>query len=70
MTTKTILIHNTETNEVLEREMNEAELAAFNAQKQAAELEQAEREAKATTRASALAKLAEIGLTADEIASL
>ena len=70
MTIKTILIHNTETGEVIEREMNAAELAAFDAQKQAAELEQAEAEAKATSRASALAKLAALGLSADEIAAL
>jgi hypothetical protein len=70
MTNKIILIHNVETGEVLEREMNAKELATFEAQKQAAETEQAEREAKATARASALAKLAELGLSADEIAAL
>ena len=70
MTNKTILIHNVETNEVVEREMNAEELALFDAQKEAAEIEQAEREAKATARASALSKLAALGLSADEIASL
>lgn len=70
MTTKTILIHNTETGEVIEREMNAAELAVFDAQKEAAETEQAEREAKATTRALAMAKLSALGLSADEIAAL
>lgn len=43
------------------------EAKAFQAQ---ADIERAEAEEKATARASALAKLAALGLTADEIAAL
>jgi DNA-binding NarL/FixJ family response regulator len=55
-------------------ELTGAELTAFKAQraKDLAEAKaiQDQNEAKATARASALAKLASLGLTADEIASL
>ena len=46
--------------EIAQREVMQAELAA----------ELAEAEAKATARESALAKLAALGLTADEVAAL
>jgi hypothetical protein len=46
--------------ELLQRETDAAQYAVI----------QADREAMATARASALAKLAELGLTADEIAAL
>lgn len=55
-------------------ELTGADLTAFEQQRtkdQAeAEARQAELDAKVTARASALAKLAALGLTADEIASL
>jgi hypothetical protein len=70
MTKPMIRIHNITTNEVIDREMNEAEYANYLAQAEAIATETAEAEAKATARTSALAKLAELGLTADEIASL
>jgi hypothetical protein len=53
-------VRNLTTEEIEKREIDQAE---FNAQVQAAE-------AKATARASALAKLAELGLTQEEIAAL
>ena len=65
-----IRIHNVETNEIINREMTADELADFNAKKELDEQKQAEREAKVAAKASALAKLAALGLTADEIASL
>lgn len=58
------------TGEVTERELTSDEVkdnAQFGAEYEAM---LAEREAKAAARASALAKLADLGLTAEEIAAL
>jgi DNA-binding NarL/FixJ family response regulator len=70
MTKPMIKIHNVETDEIVEREMNAEEydqhLQIIKDQK----TKEAEAEARATARASALAKLAALGLSADEIASL
>jgi DNA-binding NarL/FixJ family response regulator len=63
-------IHNSETDEVIDREMNAEEFALYTARNKEIEAQQAEVEAKATARASALAKLAALGLSADEIAAL
>lgn len=58
-----IKIHNAETNEVIEREMNDEELAQWEADKQLAEQKaQIEAEAKAT-KAALLEKL---GITEEE----
>jgi DNA-binding NarL/FixJ family response regulator len=54
----------------LVREMTTDEHTAYKAQQTANEAAQAEADAKAAARESALAKLAALGLTADEIASL
>jgi pyrroloquinoline quinone (PQQ) biosynthesis protein C len=55
----------------LVREMTDEEFAQYEAQRIESERLQAEQEAKAQTRASALAKLAEAtGLTEEEIAAL
>ena len=63
MTKPIIRIHNTETDEVIDREMTNAEFAAYEAD-QAAELaRQAEAEAKAANRAALLERL---GITAEE----
>jgi hypothetical protein len=55
-------------------ELTGEELAAFNADRAAIRAEAAERQAKtdakAAARESALAKLADLGLTAEEIAAL
>jgi hypothetical protein len=67
MTNPTIRIHNTETNEVIDREMTENEFAQYEAQKVAESTRQAEAEAKATARQAILDRL---GLTADEAAIL
>ena len=61
---------NAETGEVLERELTAEELAQFEIDKAAATAEAAEKAAKAAARQSALAKLAELGLTEEEIAAL
>lgn len=54
----------------LVREMTDEEFTAYKAQKTANDAAQAEAEAKVAARESALAKLAALGLTADEIAAL
>lgn len=54
----------------LVREMTDEEYADYQAQQAEAAARQSELDAKAAVRASALAKLADLGLTADEIASL
>jgi len=67
MTKPTIMFHNTETNEIVEREMNAEELAQWEADvayyAAKAELAKAEAEAKATQKAALLDKL---GITEDE----
>jgi len=54
----------------LVREMTDEEFTAYTEQQTANAAAQAEADAKETTRSSALAKLAAIGLTPEEIASL
>jgi DNA-binding NarL/FixJ family response regulator len=58
---------NVETGEVVEREMTAKEVKDLQASQTQM---QAEQDAKTTARASALAKLADLGLTAEEIAAL
>jgi hypothetical protein len=58
------------TGEIIERELNETEIAERNNSQSAFEAQLAEQDAKAAARTSALAKLAELGLTAEEIAAL
>jgi hypothetical protein len=60
-----IQIHNTETNEVTNREMNDAEFSQYQADQAAEAAKQLEAETKATARAAILDRL---GLTADEAA--
>ena len=60
-------IHNVETNEIIDREMNDAEFAQYQADQSANATAQAEAEAKATARAAILDRL---GLTAEEAALL
>ena len=63
-------IINIQTGEETYRDYTAVEVAEVEAGIVEAQARTAEAEAKATARASALAKLAELGLTADEIASL
>jgi hypothetical protein len=58
-----VRIHNSETNEVIDREMNDTEFAEYQANKIKAAERQAEAEAKETAKAALLDRL---GLTADE----
>jgi hypothetical protein len=63
MTNPTVRIHNTETDEVIEREMTADELAQFEADK-AESLAMKEAQAKATAEKAAL--LAKLGITESE----
>ena len=63
MTKPMVRIHNTETDEVIDREMTDTEFAAYEAEQAARELMQTEAEAKATAKAALLERL---GITQDE----
>jgi hypothetical protein len=63
METPMIKIHNAETGEVIEREMNEKELAQYEKDKADAIAQKNSEAAKATEKAALLTRL---GLTADE----
>jgi len=58
-----IRIHNSETNEVIDREMNAAEFKQYEADQVANADRQAKADAAATAKAALLARL---GITADE----
>jgi len=67
MTNPTIRIHNQETGEVIDREMNADELAEFEANKQARE---AREQAEAIKAAQKSALLEKLGITESEAALL
>ena len=58
-----IRIHNVETDEIVDREMNDAEFTKYQAEQELEAQRQAEAEAKAQAKASLLSRL---GITADE----
>ena len=62
-----IRIHNTETDEVIDREMTAAEFKVYEAEKAERATKQAEAEAKETAKAAILDR---IGLTADELKTI
>ena len=62
-TKPTIRVHNAETDEVIDREMTDAEFAEFTARNQALDAERIEAESKAARRQEILDKL---GLSNDE----
>jgi hypothetical protein len=67
-TTRPIVrIHNVETNEVIDREMNDAEFAQYQADQAAQAIAKAQAEAKETAKAAILDR---IGLTADELKTI
>ena len=70
MTKPTIKIHNTETNEVIDREMNDAEFVQYEIDQANAVLRKTELEAKAQAKAEAQAKLAALGLTISDLEAL
>ena len=63
MTKPMIRIHNTETDEVIDREMNDAEFVQYQADQAAYAERQAQAKAKATAKAALLDRL---GITTDE----
>lgn len=65
-----ILVHNVATNEAIEREMTDEEFAIYEADQEKMKIEYENQLAKENARASALAKLAALGLTPEEIAAL
>ena len=67
MTKPIIRIHNIETNEIIDREMNDAEFAQYEAEQAAQAAKQAEAEANAIAKAALLSRL---GITAEEAALL
>jgi DNA-binding NarL/FixJ family response regulator len=68
--TLTAVIFDAATGETIERPFTADEIAQRELDIAQAEAQKAEAEAKATARESALAKLAALGLTADEVAAL
>jgi len=58
-----VRIHNTETDEVIDREMNDAEFAQYQADQATEVARKAEAEAKATAKAALLAQL---GITEEQ----
>jgi hypothetical protein len=67
MTKPIIRIHNTETDEVIDREMTTAEFAQYKANIAEAAIKQAEADANATAKTAILDRL---GLTADELKTI
>jgi hypothetical protein len=67
MTKPMIRIHNTQTDEVIDREMTAAEFKIYEKDLAVLAAEKAEAEAKAIAKATILAR---IGLTADELKTI
>jgi hypothetical protein len=66
-TRPTVRIHNVETDEVIDREMNDAEFSKYEADQAAQAIVKAEAQAKETAKAAILDR---IGLTADELQTI
>jgi hypothetical protein len=67
MTKPMIRIHNTETDEIIDREMTAAEFKIYEADQAAQAIQEAEVEAKEIAKAAILDRL---GLTADELKTI
>lgn len=65
-----VRIHNVDTDEIIDREMTDQEHADYLERLEKNKAEELEMSEKASKRKSALAKLAALGLTEDEIAAL
>jgi hypothetical protein len=65
-----IRIHNTETDEIIDREMNDGEFAQYEIDQANYQARQAEAEAKAQAKIAAEGKLAALGLTTDDLRAL
>jgi len=66
----TIVIHNTETGEIIERDMTAKELAQHEKDLANAKAEQIKKQEKAIAKAAAEAKLTALGLTSDDLKAL
>jgi hypothetical protein len=62
-----VRIHNTQTNEIVDREMTAVEFKVYEADQKAQLVKQAEADAKETARTAILDR---IGLTADELKTI
>ena len=70
MTKPMIRIHNVETDEIIDREMTNAEFAKYEAEQEAETIKATEAAAKATAKAAAQSKLAALGLTVEDLTAL
>ncbi len=70
MTKPTIRLHDIATDEIVDREMTDAEFAQYEIDQANAVAEKAEVEAKAQAKAAAEGKLAALGLTTDDLRAL
>jgi len=70
MTNPMIRVHDTETDEIVDRPMTSAEFTQYQAMQAAADTAQAAVTVAANAKVSAMLKLEALGLTAAEIASL
>ena len=70
MTKPMIRIHNAETNEIIDREMNDEEIVTYEADQKAEKLLQEAIAKAAAKKAAAEAKLLALGLTADDLKAL
>ena len=67
---ETVKIHNAQTNEIIERDMNEAELAKRKIMHQEIAAEKKITNNESEAKAAAQAKLAALGLTTDDLKAL
>ena len=65
-----VRIHNTETNEVVDREMNNNEFAQYKEDQAAQAIAETIAQAKAQAKATAQSKLATLGLTLEDLQAL
>jgi hypothetical protein len=70
MTKPIIRIHNIETNEIVDREMNDIEFAQYEADQEASAILQTQLQAKADAKTAAQEKLAALGLTVEDLTAL
>jgi hypothetical protein len=70
MTKPMVRFVNLDTDEVIDREMTNAEFAEYKAKEQVLDETKAEAQAKAAAKAAAQAKLAALGLTVEDLQAL
>jgi hypothetical protein len=70
MTRPIIRIHNTETNEIVDREMNDLEFKQYEKDTIVRQAQRTQEEQAAANKAAAEAKLAALGLTAEDLKAL